>query len=158
MDWSLVPVTDADMDELMTWFPDAAAVDIWSGPKFRYPFTRETFREDCRWDDFPSFRLQDPAGAFAAFGQVNERHDRVHFARLVVNPSGRGQGIGRRLIRHLIEEGRSRFDHAECGLFVYRRNVQALRCYEGAGFRITDYPDDAPMADECYYLKRTMTI
>ena len=35
--------TDRDIDELMTWFPDAAAVDIWGGPKFRFPFTRDSF-------------------------------------------------------------------------------------------------------------------
>ena len=156
MSWSLVPVVDADMEELMTWLPDAAAVDLWSGPKFRYPFTRRSFRKDCRWSELASYRLQDSRSTFAAFGQISERHDRVHFARLITNPVLRGCGVGGRLLQHLIDAAGSQYDYEECGLFTYRHNAPALRCYQSAGFLIADYPKDAPMADRCYYLKRKL--
>ena len=154
MSWSLIPVADADLDELMTWFADAESVDDWGGPKFRYPFTRDTFYEDCYWGELASFRLQNPAGEFAAFGQLSERNDRVHVARLIVNPAMRGESIGKRLIEHLIAIGKTEYDYDEIGLFVYRHNEPAVRCYQGAGFEITDYPKNAPMPDKCYYLKR----
>ena len=107
---------------------------------------------------WPRFGYKAPEDEFAAFGQISERHDRAHFARLVANPTLRGQGVGRRLLAHLIEEAGTRYDYGECGLFVYRHNVPALRCYQSAGFRITDYPDDAPMPDQCYYLKRRLRM
>ena len=66
--WRLFEATDGDLDELMSWFRDSAAVDIWGGPRFRFPFTRATFRKDCHWGRMPSFRLNSPAGEFAAFG------------------------------------------------------------------------------------------
>ena len=37
---------------------------------FRYPFTGKTFRKDCHWGRMPSYRLNSPAGEFAAFGQI----------------------------------------------------------------------------------------
>jgi hypothetical protein len=39
---------------------------------------------------------------------------------------------------------------------VYRDNAPALECYQQAGFRIQDYPLDAPMGDVCFYLTRVV--
>ena len=154
MSWSLVKVTESDVDELMTWFPTRESVDIWGGPVFRFPFTRETFHEDCHWDEFATYRLQDEQSEFAAFGQMGERYGRSHFARLIANPEMRGQGVGKKLMLHLMEEARRQQGNDEFGLFVYRDNAPALHCYQSVGFEITEYPDDAPMPDECYYLIR----
>ena len=154
MSWRLETAGEAAIDELMTWFPDAHSVDIWGGPKFRYPFTRETFHADCKWRDFSSFCLRNTGHEFAAFGQLGSRYDRSHLARLVANPRVRGQGVGRKLIEMLIAAANADQDHAEIGLFVYRDNEPAKRCYLALGFEVQEYPDDAPMADKCLYLTR----
>ncbi|MEL7185380.1 MAG: N-acetyltransferase [Pseudomonadota bacterium] len=156
MGWSLVAAVDRDLDELMAWLPDRAAVDVWGGPIFRFPFTRETFLQDCHWDEFATYRLNDGYGNFAAFGQIGERYGRSHLARLIASPTMRGQGVGSRLMTHLMQEARRLYRYEECGLFVYRHNAPALHCYKAAGFEIVDYPDDAPMPDECFYLKRKL--
>jgi hypothetical protein len=67
--WTLAAATDADLDEVMTWFPDASSVDRWGGPKFRFPFTRQSFIEDCCVDVMESYALGNPGGQLAAFGQ-----------------------------------------------------------------------------------------
>ncbi len=153
-DWEIVEVSDTDLDELMSWFQAAADVDIWGGPRFRFPFTKATFRKDCHWGRMPGFRLNSPAGEFAAFGQMYQRYGRINFARLVVNPAMRGQGVGKRLVERLIETGPKLFEADEFSLFVYRHNTAALACYRSMGFVIRDYPKDARMADQCYYLTR----
>lgn len=142
-----------DMETLMTWFRTAEDVNVWGGPKFRFPFTLETFLEDCHWPAMLSFALRD-SDDMLAFGQVYERQNRINLARLVASPEHRGKGFGRKLVEALIEEAPSHFDCDEYSLFVYRDNVPALRCYESCGFRITNYPDDTEMADVCYYLTR----
>lgn len=152
--WSLRDATEDDLRKLMGWFESADAVKVWGGPKFRYPFTSATFREDCRWGRMATFVLESPGGEFAAFGQVYERYRRINLARLVVRPDLRGQGIGRRLVEALIEVGPTVVDRPEFSLFVYRDNTPALACYLGAGFSIHSYPQDAPMADVCHYLTR----
>ena len=141
------------MDELMTWFPTAADVNVWGGPKFRYPFTRETFRQDCRWPEMQSYVLRDDQ-ELLAFGQFYERLSRINLARLIANPGRRGEGVGRHLVEALLDEGPRHLDCAEYSLFVYRDNTPALRCYESCGFRTTAYPKDTEWADECYYLTR----
>ena len=153
-DWQLVTATERDLDELMSWFRNAGDVDLWGGPRFRYPFTSATFRKDCHWGRMPSFRLTSPAGDFAAFGQMYRRYGRINLARLVVSPDNRGHGVGKRLVALLIEVGPTLFTADEFSLFAYRHNAAALACYTSMGFVIRDYPAGARMADECYYLTR----
>ena len=156
MSWSLDAACEADIDELMTWFPDANAVDIWGGPKFRYPFDRKTFHEDCRWQDIPTYCLRNSDNGLAAFGQIASRYDRSHLARLVANPCMRGQGVGRKLIEMLIERAREDQAHSKVALFVYRDNEPAYRCYLALGFEVQEFPDGAPMRDKCFYLARSL--
>lgn len=152
--WLLGESTRADIDELMCWFPEADDILIWGGPSFRYPFTQSTFFEDICWGRVASFSLRDRSATFAAFGQLYDRDGRVHLARLVVNPAMRGAGVGKRLINMLMIAGRSRVPGDEFSLFVFRDNIPAYECYKSMGFVVSDYPDDVPHADVCYYLIR----
>ena len=154
--WCLEPASDSDIDELMGWFPDAQSVDIWGGPKFRFPFTRQSFCEDCHLEKvLQSFSLRDPDGRMAAFGQLYNRRERGHLARLISNPDMRRQGAGRRLIELLMRVAAERYGFEEYSLFVYRHNEPAYRCYLDLGFKVQEYPDDAKMKDKCYFLTRS---
>ena len=152
--WTLSPLVDAELDEVMTWFPDAESVNIWGGPHFRFPFTGETFREDCRLDLMLSRVLRNAQGQLAAFGQAYERDGRGHLARLVSNPNLRRQGAGRKLIEMIIALLEDTQAYDEYSLFVYRDNAPAYQCYLSLGFVVQDYPDDAPMPEKCYFLTR----
>jgi len=152
--WALATPRDVDIQELMSWFPTADSVDIWSGPRFRYPFTGTSFRDDCRIDDIQSFCLKNPDGVLVAFGQLYDRHDRAHLARLITRPNSRRKGIGQRLICMLMNAAQRISNYSEYSLFVYRHNEAAYRCYLAMGFVLQDYPDDAPMKDKCLFLTR----
>lgn len=156
--WTLAAPDEADIDELMGWFPDAHSVEIWGGPRVRYPFTRESFRNDCRIDEILSYCLRGRDGIMTAFGQVYDRHDRGHLARLITHPKMRRQGIGKQLIAMLIKAAQQSCGHTEYSLFVYRNNEPAYRCYLAMGFVLQDYPDDAPMRDQCYFLTRAANL
>lgn len=154
MPWTLEAATEDDIDELMSWFPDAQSVDIWGGPVFRYPFDRSTFHEDCRWKEFSTYCLRSPGGDMAAFGQLGARYDRAHLARLITHPAMRGRGVGRRLLEGLIDKARDEQNFSKVALFVYQDNEPAYQCYLALGFDIQPYPENAPMADKCFYLAR----
>lgn len=153
-DWTLARATNSDYDEVMTWFPDAEAVDRWSGPNFRFPFSRESFREDLRVGEMESFILRNARGERAAFGQTYIRDGRGHLARLVSSPALRRQGAGKQLILMLMTALAQRHRFDEYSLFVYRDNEPAYQCYRSLGFAVVAYPDDAPMPDRCYFLTR----
>lgn len=155
--WTMAATSAADLDQIMGWFPDADSVNIWGGPNFRFPFTAETFREDCRFDAMESFSLRDAEGQLAAFGQAYERDGRGHLARLVSNPGMRRQGAGRQLIERIIMLLEETRDYDEYSLFVYRHNTPAYQCYLSLGFVVRDYPEGAPMPDKCYFLTRSTT-
>jgi len=152
--WILSPLVDAEIDEVMRWFPDAESVNIWGGPNFRFPFTGKTFREDCRLDLMLSWVLRNAQGQLAAFGQAYERDGRGHLARLVSNPRLRRQGAGKKLIEMIIALLEKTQAYDEYSLFVFRDNVPAYQCYLSLGFVVQDYPDDAPMPEKCYFLTR----
>lgn len=152
--WTLATPEEADLDELMGWFPDAKAVDRWGGPRFRYPFTRESFREDCRIGHIATYSLKSPDQAMAAFGQIYDRNDRAHLARLITHPGMRRQGIGKRLIRMITRAAYLDSGHEQSSLFVYKDNEAAYRLYLETGFIVQDYPDEAPLKDRCYFLTR----
>lgn len=153
-DWTLRAAVEADIDALMQWFPTYDDINIWGGPSFRFPFTRETFFEDIHWGRIASFGLFDANDGLAGFGQLYDRDERIHLARLVVDPEQRGRGLGRRLTGMLMTAGRELFSHDEFSLFVYRANEPACRCYRALGFEVADYPPDMPHADVCDYLTR----
>jgi len=152
--WTLATPNEDELDELMGWFADAEAVKRWSGPRFRYPYTRASFREDCRIGQITTYCLRNPDGAMSAFGQIYDRYDRGHLARLVTHPGMRRQGIGARLIRLITTAASLHAGHKQSSLFVYRDNEPAYRCYLKMGFVVEDYPDDAPLKDQCYFLTR----
>jgi ribosomal protein S18 acetylase RimI-like enzyme len=64
----------------------------------------------------------------------------------------RGQGVGKRLIEGLLEAGREIYENPDYSLFVYRNNAPALQCYRSMGFEIANFPEGAPLQDECFYL------
>jgi len=139
MNTKLIPADVDQVRAIMPWFPDQHSCAIWAGPKFRYPFTAETFVEDTRLE-LPSHALVDDQGEVVAFGQYYVRADRCHFARLVVSPRHRGHGLGSRLILELAKTGFEQLQLEECSLFVLTDNRPAVRLYEKLGFRTTPFP------------------
>jgi ribosomal protein S18 acetylase RimI-like enzyme len=148
---SLTVAAAADLRAMMAWFPDAGSTRSWGGPMFRFPFTYDSFIADAHWPEMASWCLHD-GPAFLAFGQYYERFGRINLARLAVHPERRGCGIGKRLLAALMRQAASTIDFPEFSLFVYRENDPAIRCYTAMGFRIAEFPPDAPLQQETYYM------
>ena len=151
---SLISARSADIDTLMSWFTDEASTAIWGGPRFRYPFTRQSFHDDCHWHDMATFVLQDATGLMVGFGQLYERANRIHLARIGVSPEHRGCGIGRELVQALLDEGRHMFELQGYSLFVLIDNPVACKLYSSMGFIRSEFPAGAPMQNICYYMIR----
>lgn len=155
-DFRLRVAAEADIKYLMSWFPTARSVDIWGGPKFRFPFTAATFDEDVRWRRIDSYCLFDTADEMLAFGQIYQRHGRINLARLVVSPLRRGQGLGKELIARLMAKGQESFPLDSYSLYVYKDNHAAKACYTRMGFQERRFPSSDEMADTCIYMTRPL--
>lgn len=147
----LKPFPAASLPGLMGWFTDLDACRSWGGPRFRYPFTPETFRADAMLDTLPSYGLY-AEGVLAGFGQYYRRFDRCHLGRLAVAPSLRRHGYGGRLVRGLCRTGRADLGTRGYSLFVLPDNRPALALYRQLGFAELPYPGDPADAADCLFM------
>jgi ribosomal protein S18 acetylase RimI-like enzyme len=143
---------DAQLPELMTWFPDREACTVWGGPGFRFPFSADTFREDTKLDRLSTWALLDDDRALAGFGQYYLRAGRCHLGRLAIAPGMRGLGLGSTLVRELCRVGSADVGVDSYSLFVMPGNERALRLYQRLGFAAVAYPEPAPMFEDCVYM------
>jgi RimJ/RimL family protein N-acetyltransferase len=150
MSYRLTTLTNAHIDALMQWFPDAASVAVWS-PSNTFPFAdRQRFILESKLDEIPSWMLVDDRDAPLAFGQYYARLGCCHLGRLVVAPERRGEGLGSELIRLLMARGTAELNATRCSLFVLDYNMPARRLYARLGFAESQYPDKLPLADVLY--------
>jgi RimJ/RimL family protein N-acetyltransferase len=151
MKYRLTTLSNAHIDALMQWFPDAASVAVWS-PSNNFPFTdRQRFIVESKLDEIASWMLVDEADTPLAFGQYYTRQGCCHLGRLVVAPQRRGEGLGSELIRLLMARGTAELCTTRCSLFVLGYNTAARKLYARLGFTETQYPEKMPLPD-CLYL------
>jgi RimJ/RimL family protein N-acetyltransferase len=151
--YRLTTLTNAHIDALMQWFPDAASVAVWS-PSNSFPFSdRQRFILESKLDELASWMLVDDADTPLAFGQYYTRQGCCHLGRLVVAPERRGEGLGSELIRLLMARGTAELGTARCSLFVLDYNTTARKVYARMGFTEAAYPERMPLPN-CLYLTR----
>ncbi|MFI5837227.1 GNAT family N-acetyltransferase [Micromonospora sp. NPDC051300] len=129
---------------------DAAVVASWpaSAQECRRWCARDqvSARVVAGWSDTPDVVAYRAVvdGALVGYGELwlDDEEAEVELARLIVAPSCRGQGIGRRLVTALTAEALAR--HSAVFVRVWPDNLPALRCYAGAAF----VPVPADDADE----------
>jgi len=146
--------TSDDISTLTTWFTTEQEFTTWSGPNIRYPFDCSTLMTDLKIDSLSTFILRSQHNELLAFGQYYERIGRCHFARLVVNPARRGQGIASELLNHLQQAAQQELATSEYSLFVYADNTAAIRAYHKYGFAVEPYPDDTTLDNFVYMVQR----
>lgn len=125
---------------LGNWLPDQQAMDLWGGPGFSHPLRPLPFLQQLYLPGTQSYWLMQQQQA-VAFGQLCDRFDRHHLARLLVAPSKRGQGLGKALVLALIQLGLNEHKQKDFSLFVHRHNQRALHCYQSLGFQFAAQPD-----------------
>jgi RimJ/RimL family protein N-acetyltransferase len=95
-------------------------------------------------DDVEAFLFSvDRGGPYVAYGELwlDEEEGEVELARLLVSPDRRGRGVGRVLVRELVDRARTIHPGLpDVILRVRPENTQAIRAYAAAGF--VDVPDD----------------
>ena len=143
MDYTLRPASPRDLSTVLAWIHSPADLRLWGGPLLTYPPDEvKTWREICA-DDHNTFALVDPAGSLAGFGQTFPRlPDTVHLGRIILSPAVRGQGLGRVLVRALVDSALEHFHPAVITLNVYCDNLPAVQLYRSLGFTVSDENPD----------------
>lgn len=77
----------------------------------------------------------------------------VELRRMVVAPEGRGQGLGRLLLRHLLEQALARPQVTRVWLDVGADNVRARSLYRSFGFVAKEAPPGAVLLENGLYME-----
>ena len=126
---------------------------------YRYPWTRGIF-QDCLRVGYSCWVYEDTqSGELIAYGVMTFAVDECHLMNITVRPELQGQGIGRRLLRDLVEMSRLA-GAVKVLLEVRPSNAAALELYRSEGFeqvgtRKNYYPAEAGRED-AYVLVRTL--
>jgi len=141
MNTQLVMASVGEMLQLQHWFSNAEQQQSWGGDNFDYPCTELRFLQLLCRPGTKSYSLLDSnTSEVLGFGQICDRFNCHHLARLVIQPQQRGKGLAKALITELIIQalgGQCR----DISLYVHRHNTTALQCYTSLGFKISPPPE-----------------
>ncbi|MBB2151694.1 GNAT family N-acetyltransferase [Pedobacter gandavensis] len=126
-----------DFPILESWVTDEALLLQFAGTDFSYPLTAQqiiayqTIHQDRQ---FYIGCMED--GTPYAFGEIIPQENGSHrLGRILVgNPSKRGVGLGKLFINELLEEIKQHYPGTLVDLYVWEKNIPAIRCYESVGF------------------------
>jgi ribosomal protein S18 acetylase RimI-like enzyme len=110
---------------------------------------------DIKWE------IATSMGLFAderlvGFGQIVPKlNERLHLARLIIDPTMRGRGLGRELTSRLLQTA-SRNGARVISLNVVRDNTPAVTLYRALGFQERERPGDE-MRSTSIYMERCPT-
>lgn len=121
MSVSLRPMHEADLDQVM-------AIELQAYP---FPWTRGIFR-DCLVAGYPAWLLVEH-GQPIGYGVVSVALDEAHILNVCVAPGQQGRGLGRKLLRALVEGARAR-GAERVFLEVRPSNPHAIALYHSEGF------------------------
>lgn len=137
MEYILRPVVPEHLERVITWISTPQALKLWGGPALTFPPRMEKTWQEIGATDQNTFSLLEQGVRVAGLGQILFREPgTVHLARIIVEPTKRGRGLGRILCQQLLEAGFARHPVSEFTLNVYRNNAPAIRLYTSLGFAI----------------------
>lgn len=148
-------VAPGDDDELVGWFPDAAALRRFAGDTLSWPLTGaqlQALRADPRnhawtaWTTGPAVRRV----GHAELVRIDDA--RVLLARVGVAPPDRGRGLGTALLGEVIEKAHL-LKVIRLELNVYADNRSAVQLYRSAGFQ-----DQPPLAGRPEVLRTARSL
>lgn len=112
---------------------------------FKFPKPEAIFRED----EHKYLVAKEDDGRLAGYIGIEKILDEVHIINMAVHPDFRGQGVGKRLMQHVLNDEDVFF------LEVRTSNETAKNIYEKYGFKIISvrkayYPD----GEDAYVMRR----
>lgn len=85
-------------------------------------------------------------------GQIVEKENYLHLARIITSPIHRGKGLGTILCQELIKRGKTRFGDRPFSLNVYAKNKNALSLYLNLGFTPVNKPAGLTASTDSVYM------
>lgn len=127
--------------EVAGWADSAEEVIAWAGQEVNFPVRAAQF-EAWHSDPYVVPRIARLTGDLVAYGEIwiDREAGEIELARIIVDPTNRGSGIGRFFVKLLLDDARG-FNLPNVFLRVRPENTRAIRCYHAAGFHAVSSDD-----------------
>jgi ribosomal protein S18 acetylase RimI-like enzyme len=138
---SLREFREPDAREVARWPGSLDEVRRWAGRDPGWPVDVAVFGRWHADHDVRPYILCD-GGEPIGYGEVwvDEAEQEVELARIIVSPDQRGRGVGRRLVRLLLDRA-ALAGLPDAFVRVVPENRAAIGCYRGAGFAPVSEPE-----------------
>lgn len=132
---------EKDFAAVASWSTDERTHALWCAGLTAFPLEKESFMEmllsfSKRFGDKPYVAVDEngQVEGFFCYSLNEETHEGM-LKFVMVDPSRRGKGLGKQMIRQAIRFAFSDSSTKAVHLMVFAGNERAERCYAGAGFR-----------------------
>lgn len=134
--WTLRHIEREDLNTIIGWIKNEAALKCWAGPGWAWPIDADALWEQVDLEEsLPLVMATDHD--ILAFGQILQQEPgTLHVSLLVVNPEFRGRRLGERICLALFKRGMAHWmDAASVTLDVCRDDKAALAMTHRLGFQ-----------------------
>ncbi len=135
---ALLPFEKSDFSRFKSWIGSAKELLQFAGPYFAFPLTDyqlENYIQDTKRRPFKIINTETKE--IIGHCEISFEREIPRLCRiLIAKNSERNKGYGRRTINELLKLLFVKENFVEADLNVYDWNSNAIRCYEGVGFRI----------------------
>lgn len=129
------PRTDRDLEQIVSWIPDADALFLFSGTRLSWPLTEAGLRDLTHTAGLVAFGVIDARGDLVGHFDLAVEGGCARLGRVIVDPARRGRGYARGLLRVAGEQAGRRGAEV-VRLNVVTTNEPAIRAYRRAGFTV----------------------
>jgi RimJ/RimL family protein N-acetyltransferase len=134
----LEPFTSSDFSRLISWIDNEEELIQFAGPIFNFPLTKRQLNKYLEDKNRFAFKVVE------VNPKQNIGHCEIYLSEqkaklcriLIGEKSFRGKGLGLQIVNDLLEISFTKFDKSFAELNVFDWNVNAIKCYENAGFVI----------------------
>jgi len=128
----------SDYSELISWIKDEEELMQFGGPNFSFPLTVEQLDKSQEDKMRHSFKVVDvETNKTIGHCEVYLLEGTAKLARILIgDETQRGKGVGKEIVKALIEFSVNVLQKKNIELNVFDWNVGAIKCYESVGFRI----------------------
>lgn len=138
-----------DFDEIKNWISDERTHAMWCADLIKYPIEKENFDNvmmdfAAKFGDSPYIATTDDGKAVGFFCySVNLSTNEGMLKFVMVDPSQRGKGLGKAMLRLAVEYAFNITKADAVQLNVFPENTMAQKCYESVGFAARNTDIDA---------------
>jgi len=130
--------TIEDYPNLISWVCTEEQLMQFAGPAFIFPLTKEQLEISLSDNNRFAFRVVNcKTNITIGHSEIYLTDQSAYLGRIIIgDKEQRGKGVGQQIVNSLLDYVFSKLDKIKVELNVFDWNVEAIKCYEKAGFII----------------------